>query len=60
VDGLLLDIRQELDLGSELATACSNAAATNNFDPDDVLIHGLAGLKMMVDLGLLEAVDTPI
>ena len=60
VDGLLLDIRQELDLGSDLATACTNAAATNNFDPDDVLIHGLAGLKMMVDLGLLEAVDTPI
>lgn len=60
LDGLILALRVELDSGLEMSGAVAKIAAETMVDPDDLLIHGLAGLKTMVDLGLMTPSDTPI
>lgn len=60
VDGLILALREKLDSGLELGSALDLVAEEFKVDSDDLMIHGLAGLKTMVDLGLLTPADTPI
>ena len=52
LDPVLSAVRSRLDGHSSLEEICTQIAADWQVDADDVLVHGLAGLKQLVDLGL--------
>lgn len=52
LDPVLSAIRSHLDGQSVLDEICERIAAEWKVDVDDVLVHGLAGIKQLVDLGL--------
>jgi hypothetical protein len=48
----LLAIRDRVNGVDSIADICDSIARDWNVDSDDVLVHALAGLKALVDLGL--------